>query len=63
MRIWNSSFFLEQLLFFISHYEAHSKPLISIYQVINRKNNTKQKQLQEQKARKNKTVVVVVKKI
>ncbi|MCB4845119.1 hypothetical protein LHW04_08565 [Bacillus tropicus] len=52
---------MEQLLFRISHYEAPSKPLPSPFQAPYkhlpsnkslRKNNTKQKQLQEQKARK-----------
>ncbi|MDA1643903.1 hypothetical protein [Bacillus cereus group sp. TH163-1LC] len=56
---------MEQLLFRISHYEAPSKPLPSPFQAPSkppykhlpsnkslRKNNTKQKQLQEQKARK-----------
>ncbi|HFU7057174.1 TPA: hypothetical protein ACGN81_004230 [Bacillus cereus] len=59
---------MEQLLFIL----ATIKPLLSPFQAPYkhlpsnkslRKNNTKQKQLQEQKARENKTVVVVVKKI
>lgn len=55
---------MEQLLFYISHYEAPSKPLISTYQVINHQEKTIQNKTTTRTTRaKNKSVVVVVKKI